>query len=282
MNGHVRLHSGLHIGSGRGGEVSGSDLPVLRDIQAKPFIPGSSFKGVLRSNAEAFLRAFPHPNGKVLACDVTDDEARCISAKRKREIIRREGSYKGRDPDEVLWEESCWVCQLFGSPWLASRVSVLDMPVRGFLPSEWVTTRDGVVIDRETETAAHGKKYDFEVVPTETSFSMEILIENPEDYQMGLVVLGLDFFNQGLALLGGNTSRGLGRIEVELDSLREDTKDTVLASLRPTSQGGAERVEEQHPSGVPASADKQQIEKKKRLWLGALWNKLPKPAEKGV
>jgi len=284
INGRVRLRAGLHIGSGRGTGGGGSDLPVLKDFQDRPFIPGSSFKGVLRSNVEAFLRAFRPKKGVKLVCDVIQDETRCVGKALKRQIVGGEGQFKGKDPNEELWRLSCWVCQLFGSPWIASKVNVVDMPVFGFFPPEWIMVRDGVVIDRETETAAAHYKYDYEAVPAETTFSMEILVENPDDYQMGILVLGLDFFNQGLALLGGNTSRGLGRIEIDLDDLREETKETVLARLKLASQemlqpGMSQLSPVNINSSNSSKAKKEEIEKKKNQWLEALWKKLKEATE---
>ncbi|MEM2913994.1 MAG: RAMP superfamily CRISPR-associated protein, partial [Candidatus Bathyarchaeia archaeon] len=73
--------------------------------------------------------------------------------------------------------------------------------------------------------------FDFEVVPPGNRFSLEILVENPEDYELGMLVLGFDFLNNGLALLGGGTSRGLGRVRFELDEAIEVTPNDILACL---------------------------------------------------
>ena len=46
----------LRISAGRSLEPIGSDLPVMKDALGRPLIPGSSFKGALRSRLESFVR----------------------------------------------------------------------------------------------------------------------------------------------------------------------------------------------------------------------------------
>src|SRR5262245_33061910 len=53
----LRLNTSFRIGAGRGLDfATGTDLSVVKDATGAPYIPGSSFKGVLRSHAEALLR----------------------------------------------------------------------------------------------------------------------------------------------------------------------------------------------------------------------------------
>jgi CRISPR/Cas system CSM-associated protein Csm3 (group 7 of RAMP superfamily) len=58
-------------------------------------------------------------------------------------------------------------------------------------------TRDGVGIDRDTETAAEGLKYDFEAVPSGTEFEFEMVIENASEAELGVALLGLREFELG-------------------------------------------------------------------------------------
>lgn len=238
LRGTLTLLSGLHIGCGRAIGLSGSDLPVLKDGTGQPFIPGASLKGVLRSNIEAFLRSFQtKTNG--LACFCVGDKASketeseealaygpCITNKQKKKLITRS------DADAAFWEKSCWVCRAFGSPWIASKVQIIDMPIVSQWRAEFLRVRDGVAIDRESETAQTQMKFDFEVVPPGVQFGFEVLIENPEDHEMGMLVLGLDMLNEGLALLGGNKSRGLGRVRIDIEEISELTPKIFLDRLR--------------------------------------------------
>jgi CRISPR/Cas system CSM-associated protein Csm3 (group 7 of RAMP superfamily) len=69
------------------------------------------------------------------------------------------------------------VCQVFGSPWLASKVQVRDAPV-GQLWFDQYQVRDGVAINRDTQTAEARLKYDYEVVPAQTRFDFMLVAEN--------------------------------------------------------------------------------------------------------
>jgi len=251
LKGKLTLLSGLHVGAGRAVGPTASDLPVLKDINGSPFIPGSSLKGVLRSNVEAFLRSFQKGTTEYLACcqvggdsNSKDPSLRpCITKDEKEDIVRKpQGNI-------LIWEKSCWVCKLFGSPWLASKVQFVDLHVASEWTPELLAVRDGVAIDRESETAAARKKFDFEVVPPGTQFQLEIVVENPEDYELGMLIFGMDLLNDGLALLGGNKSRGLGRVRIELEEVEEITPQTILEELK------AEE-EPSEPSSEEASEDR--------------------------
>jgi CRISPR/Cas system CSM-associated protein Csm3 (group 7 of RAMP superfamily) len=118
-----------------------------------------------------------------------------------------------------LVKESCSVCRLFGSPWLASKVKVADLYVHD--GEKWlgrVEVRDGVAIDRDTETAFDGRKYDFEVVPREATFNLHIRIDNPSAEELGLLFIGLREFAGGSAWIGGSTSRGLGQVQIQWEA----------------------------------------------------------------
>ena len=56
LTGTLTTVTALRISQGRSTEPIGSDLPVVKDALGQPLIPGSSFKGALRSRLESFLR----------------------------------------------------------------------------------------------------------------------------------------------------------------------------------------------------------------------------------
>lgn len=237
LRGSVVLLSGLHVGSGRALGPAASDLPVMRDARGYPFIPGSSLKGVLRSTVEALLRGLK-PG---LACQPLKGDQLCISPNQMEEWRQQvvQGHLTWAQLDEKVWQKSCWVCRAFGSPWLASKLYFPDLLVSSPWAPELLTVRDGVAIDRETETAAAGLKFDFEVVPPGTAFGLEVYAENPEDYELGMLAVGIDMLNEGLAFLGGHKSRGLGRVRVEVREIEEWTPQAVLSRLGGKGPGPA-------------------------------------------
>src|SRR6476659_10360911 len=53
LSGELHCETGLHIGAGKGSlEIGGADNPVVKDAFGRPYIPGSSLRGKLRSLLE--------------------------------------------------------------------------------------------------------------------------------------------------------------------------------------------------------------------------------------
>src|SRR5919112_6477261 len=53
LEGDLHCETGLHIGAGKGTlEIGGADNPVVKDAFGRPYIPGSSLRGKLRSLLE--------------------------------------------------------------------------------------------------------------------------------------------------------------------------------------------------------------------------------------
>ena len=80
--------------------------------------------------------------------------------------------------------------------------------------------RNGVAIDRDTETASNGKLYEFQVVPAGTPFRFMAVLENASDWELGLLLLGLNQFKERQVPLGGGRSRGLGVVELQITEMR--------------------------------------------------------------
>src|ERR1700680_1301631 len=58
LEGELHCETGLHIGAGKGSlEIGGSDNPVVKDALGRPYIPGSSLRGKIRSLLEQFSGA---------------------------------------------------------------------------------------------------------------------------------------------------------------------------------------------------------------------------------
>jgi CRISPR-associated RAMP protein (TIGR02581 family) len=214
FTGELIARTGLRIGAGRDTDVAGHDLPVMRDANGQPFIPGASFKGVLRATVESLLRGLsddPAVQQRRLACYVLERQRRCIPDDTIREW--RE-TYGAEEIGRRVLEQSCLVCQTFGSTWLAAHVAVRDLTIKPGLWFDQFEVRQGVSLDRDTETAREGLLYSFETVPPGTRFTLEIAADNLLPWQKGLLLLGLRPFERGEISLGGARSRGLGRVEL--------------------------------------------------------------------
>lgn len=202
------------IGSGREGDTMG-DLGVMLDPKGQPVLPGSSLKGKLRSTCETLSHALG-----LSACMLNHEASgvKCTSDVNYyheiREVYQETLKIKKGLQARLQWidDHTCDVCKLFGSPVQAGRLWVSD----GML-QEWasvVQVRDGVVIDRDSQTAVNRLKYDYEVVPPGSKFELCVDLENPTDRDMALLGAALFEWHAGSSI-GGFTSRGLGRFRLK-------------------------------------------------------------------
>ncbi|MGB3492293.1 MAG: CRISPR-associated RAMP protein Csx7 [Elainellaceae cyanobacterium] len=227
ITGTLTTVTALRISQGRSLEPIGSDLPVVKDALGKPLIPGSSFKGAMRSRLEAFLRGV-HP-------DLAQDPSDLVSREMNERVKALKEQHGGNDQDltAALDNMTDEVSKVFGTPWQASKFQVRDLTIK---PETWFgqyQERDGVSINRDTETAEDGRLYDFQVVPAGVKFDFQAIFENAEDkqvinpqtdemesigyWELGLVMAGLQQFKMQQIPLGGGCSRGLGVVELAID-----------------------------------------------------------------
>ncbi|MBD2298843.1 CRISPR-associated RAMP protein Csx7 [Nostoc sp. FACHB-190] len=220
--GTLETVTALRISAGRSTEPIGSDLPVIKDAFDRPLIPGSSLKGALRSRLESFLRAIHHDFAANPAQEtewsIPPDEMTNV----KERIKNLTPQEKEAQLHEYIINNTDLVSSLFGSPWLASKFQIRDLTVSQ--PEEnWFgqyQERDGVAIDRDTETAGDGKLYDFQVVPAGTPFIFHAVIENAEEWELGMLMIGLHQFQTEQIPLGGGRSRGLGVVKLIIEEMK--------------------------------------------------------------
>ena len=239
ITGWLTAETAVHIGAGRSTELVGTDLPVVRDARGLPYIPGSSFKGVLRSRLESMLRAVADGrDSRRFACNPTAEDEWCVTNEEakglKEEVRKLEAAARDHALTDRLVAKTCPVCCTFGSPWLASPLVLSDLPVDEELWAGQFQVRNGVAIDRDTETAEDGKLYDYEVVPPGARFRLRLLLDNAQPWQYGMLFAGLKMFEDATAPVGGGRSRGLGWMRLR----REQTR---LFSLR--GKLGADRAD---------------------------------------
>lgn len=225
--------TGLHIGSGRNPQLVGSDLPVLRDASGRPLVPGSSLRGVLRSGIEAVLESL-HLDAQRPTLEVGE---------------LGEGASENEEAAHRLaedWNAMPLVERIFGRikqdkddrDSFASRLQISDLTCTTEASAE---LRDGVAIERETRTVSGSKKFDHEVVPAGTAFEGRVRFRNPAEHELGLLAQALWMLDEGMLLLGGKGSRGLGWVEVGVTPLRRFGAEELLAGALAADDGKEER-----------------------------------------
>ncbi len=206
IDGKLIFETAFHIGSGKEGELA-TDMGVLKDEQGWPVLPGSTLKGCFRASAEKLAGYFGQ-TACMLDSGLSDQE--CVGDQNYFKIVKEEYHEIRGEKDKLAWlrEHTCDVCRLFGSPLQASRIFFKDGCLGSWEGSYQI--RDGVVLDRDSGTARHGLKYDFEVASKDTAFEIVIELENPESGELALLGGVIAEWQNGFRL-GGFTSRGLGR-----------------------------------------------------------------------
>lgn len=199
----IHLLSGLHIGGAMGAlSIGGVDLPVIRNVtNGRPYIPGSSLKGKMRSLSEKLTGA---PQNKTIGNGVSIH----VAAR----------------PDEY---NRYWVNPVFGVPGevgfeitAPSRLIVRDVPLSDDSAAQLEAARTDLpytevkweaAIDRVTSAATPRQ---IERVPAGAVFTpMELVFSlyAPADIQLfGHVLTALQLVEDDY--LGGHGSRGSGKV----------------------------------------------------------------------
>ncbi len=182
LTGQLRMQTAFHIGGGKV-TLSSSDGPVVLTPEGQPYIPGSSFKGALRSCVEKLVPGLPR-EAALYTCgliELSEGEREQLK-ERASELCSTQWQKKYSVEEKGMLAQAranlCHTCKLFGSPYAAARINVTDLYLAN---SEWtniIQRRDGVAVDRDSEKARDRLKYDFEVVPASTRFKLQILLEN--------------------------------------------------------------------------------------------------------
>lgn len=207
IEGDLVVLTALHIGSGK--EEAEHDAPFIKE-DGNFYIPGSSFRGYLRTKLERFLldeNNFKFKDKKTQdllnMADVllifgytnlfTDNNTADVI-----ERVQKKMNFTNKEKDN------------FSS--VAGRIHIADMQIISDVNS---IRRDGIKIDRETGATKASAKFDYDIIPAGSKFKFTIELENVEPYQLDLIALALkDIYDEG-DLFGGKLSRGIGKCKLE-------------------------------------------------------------------
>src|ERR1041384_2340251 len=226
LEGEMLCQTGLHVGAGKGSlEIGGSDNPVAKDAFGRPYVPGSSLRGKIRSLLEqssglavpselVFLSRRKGQEVRIHQSDRPDDEI-CLLF--------------GRNPGRMERVQGETLDTTQATP---ARLAVFDAPLepesitaqmREALDDELTEVKSENSIDRITSQA---NPRTLERVPAGARFQVRLVMDVlcDEDAPLFLRVL------EGLRLLeddalGGGGSRGSGRVRFSGMKLTWRSKD---------------------------------------------------------
>ncbi|HIK11562.1 MAG TPA: CRISPR-associated protein [Oscillatoriaceae cyanobacterium M33_DOE_052] len=175
------------------------------------YLPGSSLKGAIRAHAERIVRTVgqdkppenPDNADKIWANDPLKDPY----------LYLQDGNKKLPAPQ--IYKRSSFTDKMFGNTSIASRIRIEDAYPAN--PKQLrIEERNGVAIDRVFGSVAVGP-FNYQVC-TAGDFQTKIHLKNFCLGQLGLIALVLRDLNEGWFGLGFAKSRGMGLVEVKLNS----------------------------------------------------------------
>ncbi|NWF92968.1 MAG: hypothetical protein HXY46_08625 [Syntrophaceae bacterium] len=238
----------LHIGSGLVREeplstsqehtdptetVKVSEICV--DYSNKPIIPGSTIRGNIR---HYLLHVFQP-----------------ISATIAKEFEGPEDLNQQQQIDYML-NQASMLERLLGTPFAEGKVEFWDAPLinrtiqmpPGYESAGWNPDRctyivKSVAIDPATGTAAARKLYTFEVAPAGMQYELNVVGQNLDDEELGLLFFGLEAINSEIypLTLGAMSGRGFGRMKFSAKTIykldKQDLNEWIKQSIE-KSHGG--------------------------------------------
>lgn len=217
--GALQLEGALHIGSGAGGRVGAydslTDAAIVRDSLERPYIPGSSLRGVLRATVGQYAPLLFGNAGTAIG-EIRDDRDIDLAVRRAREARNQTNDLSEQEIQTMLDATLHSAERLFGTTHWASPLLLPDLHLRDGQERR-SEIRHGVGIDRDTGAARDGVKYDFEVLPRETVFDFWMRCDIPDapshyvqEWSILLAIV-LRLLEQGELTLGGRAARGIGQ-----------------------------------------------------------------------
>ena len=199
LKGQIELLSGLHIGGGDDTmKIGGIDNGVIKDINTdKPYIPGSSLKGKMRSLLEWHIGVVgigdggPFHSG-LLKNSIFEDETKRIDAMN---LLKLFGNGKTDESFNEITRISVGDCPLADTELIVSEAkyeNVIDRQ-KGTASSP-----------RQTERVPAGIKFDYDI-------RIKILDDDKEEELINMVKKGFELVENDY--LGGSGSRGYGRVK---------------------------------------------------------------------
>jgi len=216
LEGEMACETGLHVGAGKGSlEIGGADNPVVKDAQGRPYVPGSSLRGRIRSLLEQ-ATGMAVPSELVYISKRKGQEVRIHQSDRPDdEICLLFGRSPGRMEKAGGGDEA-------GSPASPARLSVFDAPlIQGSITAQMRENLDDELTEVKSENAidritAQANPRTLERVPAGARFKIRMVVDLlcAEDAVLpALLIQGLSLLEDDT--LGGGGSRGNGRVRFD-------------------------------------------------------------------
>ncbi len=243
LEGTLTAISPTHIGTGETRPVDrkkkseeetqeSTDISMIaRDCSCSPYLPGSAIRGVVRNY---LFQIFRQLSDKI-ACE---ENYEAILSKAKADEKKQDELYC------EMYDNSSLLDKVFGTPLWAGKIECWDAPAKTridgscFKDKDWDQNRQcylirSVAIDPVTGAAEAHKLYTFEVAPAGLSYRVNIVGQNLDEVELGMLLFGLNGFNSEIypLTIGAMSGRGFGLMKFNPEKLYilENTPEAVKA-----------------------------------------------------
>jgi len=199
LKGQIELLSGLHIGGGDDTmKIGGIDNGVIKDINTdKPYIPGSSLKGKMRSLLEWHIGVVGIGDGGPFHSGLLKDAMFNDDAKKNQAVnlLKLFGNGKTDENFNEITRISVGDCSLVETDLITSEAKYENV----------IDRQKGTASNpRQTERVPAGIKFDYDI-------RVKILDGDDETELLDMVKKGFELIENDC--LGGSGSRGYGRVK---------------------------------------------------------------------
>lgn len=195
LTGKVEILSGLHIGGGDDTmKIGGIDNGVIKDVNTdKPYIPGSSLKGKMRSLLEWDCRVVGYGDGSVFTSKILKDIP-APDQKDAKTLLKLFGDKEGEFGITRINVGDCSLCD-----------ESKDMILSEAKYENVINRQKGTAEHpRQTERVPAGVKFDFDI-------RVKVFEDDDETELIDMVKKGFELIESDY--LGGSGSRGYGRVK---------------------------------------------------------------------
>lgn len=226
IKGIIKTESQMHIGTGDEGTMftpeSGILLTNLKkgDTSYFPYIPKSTIKGILRSEAERFALSYSKFDCAIkVKCDNYPENYCKIEHERM---------------ERIVFFKPCIICRIFGGEDLASHIIFSDgLPNEKNFKNFQTKLKPGVAIDRKKQVSVDGSLFFIETLQPGAEFEFEMIINNiseetkPNEFKILRILFKM--IKLGFVSFGGHKSTGMGKFQLVNTKIKElKTKDDFL------------------------------------------------------
>ncbi len=217
ISGTIKLTSQLHIGMGDNYSQYSPESGILlaklgEDGEISvPYIPNTSLKGILRSEAERIAYAFSK----------TDPYANYLCNGFPDQMCDVEGGDKGDEP--------CAICRIFGTNGLGAHFIISDaLPTQETIETYDTKLKPGIAINRKRQVTRDKSLFFIETLQPGAEFDFQMIINNisrelkPIEFKILRALFSM--VQKELLSIGGKRSTGMGTFHLKKTTVKKLSK----------------------------------------------------------